>query len=59
MIDLEYKTCPELLQVLEEAAGREMTRAEVREQKVSFVAGMVWGLPRDEIERLVDRQGGI
>ena len=55
MIDLSYKTCPELLQALEDAAGREMTRAEVHEQKISFVAGMVWELPRDEIERLVAR----
>ncbi|MBC6441393.1 MAG: hypothetical protein GDA49_13525 [Rhodospirillales bacterium] len=59
--NLKYKTNSALLQALEEAAGREMTQAEVREQKISFVMGMIGehnDLTRAQVAQLIDKQNG-
>ena len=37
----EFKTNPDLLKALEAAAGTKMTQNEGREQKISFVLGMI------------------
>ena len=57
----KFKTDPDLLKALEEAAGREMTQVEVREQKISFVMGMIDednNLTRAEVAKLIDKHDG-
>ena len=57
----KFKTDPDLLKALEEAAGREMTQVEVREQKISFVMGMIDednNLTRAEVAKIIDNHNG-
>lgn len=57
----EVRTDPRLLEVLREAAGRSMTAAEVREQRISFVmSAMSEGseVSRAEVGRIIDEREG-
>jgi len=57
----KFKTDPDLLRALEAAAGREMTQSEVREQKISFVMGMIDqdnNLSRAEVAKIIDKHDG-
>ncbi|MBC6442566.1 MAG: hypothetical protein GDA53_05460 [Rhodobacteraceae bacterium] len=57
----DYKTDPEILQALRAAAGTKMTREQVREQKISYVLGMLGAkstATRADIAQLIDEHEG-
>ena len=57
----DIKSDPNLLQRLREAAGRPMSREEVRAQKISFILGMMphdSTITRQQVEDIVDRSAG-
>ena len=57
----EYKTNPDLFRALQSAAGVEMTQSEVREQKISFVLGMIDetnDMTRADVAKLIDERDG-
>lgn len=50
----------ELEEKLKQAAKQPMTKAEKREQKISWVYGQMNGeMPRDEITRIIDEKEGV
>ncbi|MBC6437036.1 MAG: hypothetical protein GDA52_02590 [Rhodobacteraceae bacterium] len=57
----DYKTDPAVLKALSDAAGTEMTREQVREQKISYALGMLGAkskATRADIEKLIEEQDG-
>lgn len=56
-----FTTNPELLKALTEAAGRKMTPEEVREQRISFVMGMIdekSDVSRADVAKIIDDRDG-
>jgi len=59
---LELRTDPELLELVRKTAGRKLTAAERREQRISFVFGQVGrksGLTLEEIRRMIEEREGL
>ena len=52
----------EVTRILKEAAGKPMTRAQKRSQRISFVLGMCGDdhkITREDVERAIDRMEGV
>lgn len=59
---IDLKTDPALLARLTELAGRQMTKDEVKAQRISFVMGMISHestLTRRQVEELIDKAEGV
>ncbi|MCY4304069.1 MAG: hypothetical protein OXC62_04695 [Aestuariivita sp.] len=57
----QHKTNKDLLDALHEAAGREMTQEEVRQQRISFVLDMIDttnDMTRANVAELIDNREG-
>lgn len=56
-----FKTDPQLLEALKEAAGRKLTAAQMRAQKISFILGTLSEdstITRENVEAELDRISG-
>jgi hypothetical protein len=58
----ELKTKDSTLEALKQAAGRKLTREEIRKQRVSFIMGSLDAkspITREKVERLLAEQQGV
>jgi len=62
-ISLGSKTDNRLIEQLEQAARRPVTKLEIREQRVSFVFGSIssdaGSLTREQVRKLIEEQEGV